>query len=141
MGLVAERRHAHAPELVALQSVTNTLSSGQSARKSPVADLVDDAELAAELHRADADLQHLGGIELVLALLDQQRRDTAPPEIGGKRKPDRAAAGDQHGRFAGRVSHQCKTFRCRAFGSRRFGLPQPASSSIPTPGRWGEAPG
>ena len=76
--------------------------------KSPVADLFDDAELAAEFHRADADLQHLGGVEFVFALLDQQCRDTAPPEIGSKRKPDRATAGNQHGRFAGRVSHGCE---------------------------------
>ena len=96
MGARPERRRPHAAELVALHVGHEHAVERPVGGKSPIAHLVDDAELAAELHGADADLQHLGGAELVLALLDQQRRDAAPAEIGRKRKPDRAAAGDQH---------------------------------------------
>jgi hypothetical protein len=62
------------------------------------------AKLAAELHGPHAYFQHLGWTELVLVLLNQRRRDAAPPEIGGERKPDRPAADDQDRRAGGRIS-------------------------------------
>jgi hypothetical protein len=57
------------------------------------------AELAAELHGADAHFEHLRRAEPVLVALDQHRRDAAPAEIGGERQADRATADDQHRRI------------------------------------------
>ena len=116
----AERRRAHTAELVALHIGDEDAVERPVERKAPVANLVDNAELAAELHRADADLQHLGGAELVLALLDQQRGNAAPAEIGGERKPDRPAAGDQNRRL--RCSKSA-AFRSSASGSHQAASP------------------
>ena len=101
VGRHAERRRAHASDLVAGKIGDEGAVERPVERETPVAHLLGDAELPAELHGADAHFEHLGGAELVLVALDQHRRDAAPAEIGGERKPDRAAACDQHRRFDG----------------------------------------
>ena len=97
----AERRRAHASDLVAGKIGDEGAVERPVERETPVAHLFGDAELPAELHGADAHLEHLGGAELVRVALDQHRRDAAPAEIGGEREPDRAAACDQHRGFHG----------------------------------------
>src|SRR5215831_20529504 len=99
MRQVFQRRYADAAELVPLHVGDEHAVERPIARKPPAANLVDDTELAAELHGPNTDLQHLRRVELVLSLLDQQGRNAAPPKVGREGKPDRAAAGDQDGGF------------------------------------------
>src|SRR5215203_4482725 len=71
-------------------------SAGMRTLETPSAHLVNYAELTAELHGTDADLQHLGGIELILAFLHQHRCNAPPPKVGRKRQANRPATGNQH---------------------------------------------
>ena len=98
VGRDAERRRAHPSDLVAGKVGDEGAVERPVEREAPVAHLLGDAELAAELHGADAHFEHLRRAEPVLVALDQHRRDAAPAEIGGKRQTDRATADDQHRR-------------------------------------------
>src|SRR6516165_4556850 len=94
MRQVFQGRYAHAAELVSLHVGNEHAVERPVARKPPAAHLVDDTELAAELHGPNTDFEHLRRIELVLSLLDQHGRYAAPPKVGRERKSNGAAAGD-----------------------------------------------
>src|SRR5262249_38898896 len=95
MRQVFQGRYADAAEFVPLHVCDEHAVERPIARKPPAANLVDDTELAAELHGPNTDFQHLRRVELVFSLLDQQGRNASPPKVGRERKPDRPAAGDQ----------------------------------------------
>src|SRR6185437_14967048 len=61
--------------------------------EAPVADLVGNSQLPAELHRPDTDLQHLGGADLVRPFFDDKRVHASPAEIGGQSEANRAGPG------------------------------------------------
>ena len=97
-GLEAAAGKRLAAQLIAVQSGDVDVVLRIVERVGRVADPVEDAPAAAELHGADADEVHLRLLDGAVGLLDQGAGHAAPAELAGEREADRPAADDQHRR-------------------------------------------
>src|SRR6185437_3505013 len=105
---LAERIHLEAAELIAGEAGDEDIVERMIGRKAPIAYPVRGAELAQQLHRADADHQQAREFQALFwrVALDQQVWNAAPAKLGRQHQPNGAAAYDQHRNFAAYALHR-----------------------------------